>query len=150
MQEGETRLRGSSSSKQGYSLTRMSRNVFQLLIFGMFGPLSLILFLLSRSHLAFSSSFLTLSSHFNPETRFNQFGWTPGNFKSSYSNPDLFFFSFFSTQDKNISCLFSFSSNDEETKINLAATSAMPSGDPGPPFTNLENEPDFKEAVLVA
>ena len=61
VQEGETRLRGSSSSKQGYSLTRMSRNVFQLLIFGMFGPLSLILFLLSRSHLAFSSSFLTLS-----------------------------------------------------------------------------------------
>ena len=61
VQEGETRLRGSSSSKQGYSLTRMSRNVFQLLIFGMFGPLSLILFLLSRCHLAFSSSFLTLS-----------------------------------------------------------------------------------------
>ena len=39
------------------------------------------------------SSFLTLSSHFNSKTRFNQFGWTPGNFKSSYSNPDLFFFS---------------------------------------------------------
>ena len=63
VQEGETRLRGSSSSKQGYSLTRMSRNVFQLLIFGMFGPLSLILFLLSRCHLAFSSSSL---SHYPP------------------------------------------------------------------------------------